>query len=334
MFIFTQFLGLVVIIAVLWILESRAGMRGLKGEDRLPRWFHKGIRLLFLIVIFGPICVAFPLGWIPLLTYAYYACDLSELYGGRKPVLRNIGIWKRLARVFQAQLIKTVSLDPKRKYIFAVHPHGILPMGGILNLSTNASNFADTFPGLDLRGVAASLCFFLPLYRDFLLALGVCDAARYSAQRILDQGKSLYLVPGGATEALYASGDEDVLYLRNRTGFIRLAIQNGASLVPVFTFNESCAYEQYGTKSKWAMRLKQRFQSLTGISLPFIKHLLPKRIPAITVVGAPLHTTQCDAPSADVVQQVLSEYIAQLEALYAQHADKYNIAQGKKLRII
>ena len=85
-----------------------------------------------------------------------------------------------------------------------------------------------------------------------LSCAGVVDAARYSAHRVLQSGKSLALVPGGgetcalahlwlsdvfaATEALYCDSAKDVVYLKKRTGFVRLALETGASLVPVFSF--------------------------------------------------------------------------------------------------
>ena len=39
-----------------------------------------------------------------------------------------------------------------------------------------------------------------------------------------------------ATEALYCNDEKDVVYLKKRTGFIRLALETGAALVPVFSF--------------------------------------------------------------------------------------------------
>ena len=44
------------------------------------------------------------------------------------------------------------------------------------------------------------------------------------------------IMPTAATEALYGDPSKDVVYLKKRTGFIRLALETGASLVPVFSF--------------------------------------------------------------------------------------------------
>ena len=45
-----------------------------------------------------------------------------------------------------------------------------------------------------------------------------------------------------ASEALYCSPEKDVLMLSNRKGFIRLALEHGAHLVPVFSFVSSCDF--------------------------------------------------------------------------------------------
>jgi hypothetical protein len=42
--------------------------------------------------------------------------------------------------------------------------------------------------------------------------------------------------------ALYSNPDVDMLDLRRKLGFVKLAIRYGVSLVPVYTFNEgTCA---------------------------------------------------------------------------------------------
>ena len=95
------------------------------------------------------------------------------------------------------KLVRTVELDPKNKYIMGIHPHGILPFGSIVNLCSNVNNAQELLKGLKLRTLAASFCFYLPGYRDLLLAGGVMDAARYVARRVIDNGYSIFLVPGG-----------------------------------------------------------------------------------------------------------------------------------------
>ena len=53
------------------------------------------------------------------------------------------------------------------------------------------------------------------------------------------KGLSVCLVVGGAREALLASPGEINLTLKRRKGFVKYALQNGADLVPVFSFGEN-----------------------------------------------------------------------------------------------
>jgi 2-acylglycerol O-acyltransferase 2 len=161
-------------------------------------------------------------------------------------------------------LVRTVELDPKKQYILGVHPHGILPFGSIINLSTNCNKAGDLLKGLELRGLAASFCFYVPVYRDLLLSGGVMDAARYVARRVLAEGKSIMLVPGGATEALYANIGWNTIYLKKRKGFIKLALETGSTLVPIYSFNENDTYAILQSDNPMLKQFKVGFQSVFG----------------------------------------------------------------------
>jgi len=174
----------------------------------------------------------------------------------------------RFKRRMNLELETTCKFDPAQKYIFGLHPHGIIPWGAVINMITNVSDakkkarwilsprrtanpssiecrdlgpgrrlrplfphsadclsmISPLFPqrplpspdfspthtrdpeqiGLDLHVMAASFCFYVPIYRDLLLGGGISDAARIYAEKFLAEGKSIAVFPGGATEALYA----------------------------------------------------------------------------------------------------------------------------------
>lgn len=70
---------------------------------------------------------------------------------------------------------------------------------------------------------------------------GICSVSRKSCTNILSQGpgNAITIVVGGAAEALYAHPGTNDLTLKKRFGFIKVAIREGASLVPVFSFGEN-----------------------------------------------------------------------------------------------
>lgn len=38
------------------------------------------------------------------------------------------------AKQLSLKLVKTAELDPQQRFLFGLHPHGILPFGGIMNV--------------------------------------------------------------------------------------------------------------------------------------------------------------------------------------------------------
>lgn len=67
----------------------------------------------------------------------------------------------------------------------------------------------------------------------------------------------MVLVVGGAQEALYARPGNYRLVLNKRKGFIKIAIQTGAALVPVFTFGEIDILDQPSNEPGSKMRAYQ-----------------------------------------------------------------------------
>ena len=226
------------------------------------------------------------------------------------------------------------NLKQDEKYIFALHPHGILPFGGMINILTDCNGFSQKMISIQVRTLVASFCFYIPVYREVLLAGGVCDASRYSASGILKSGKSVALVPGGASEALYTSQTEDVMFLKSRKGFIKLAMTHGCKIVPIFSFNESNTYNQLPMSNPQVMWAKKKFQAIFGLSLPLITNLIPRRVPITSVIGDPVDVPHLENPTDEEVSKALEYYIVELEKFYNLHREKYNIPKTKTIRII
>ena len=64
---------------------------------------------------------------------------------------------------------------------------------------------------------------------------------------------------GGATESLYSAPGTMDLVLRRRTGFVRVALQTGASLVPVINFGENELYNTVRGSSNSGLRRLQMY---------------------------------------------------------------------------
>ena len=69
-----------------------------------------------------------------------------------------------------------------------------------------------------------------PLHRDFLLSLGMCDVSKESITHICTKkgvGNAAIIVIGGAAESLEASPGNATLTLKNRKGFVKMALKTG-----------------------------------------------------------------------------------------------------------
>ena len=162
---------------------------------------------MFLLLLLGPGALHLDLHYTKglcvglLLIYLIPYTNLKEQSGGYDNLyLRRFPGWELLNSWFNVKSVKTQDLDPENVYIFGMHPHGIMPLGGGSAVHYHKKGgFTDMFPGIEFRTLAATFCFYIPVYRDIFMALGVVDAARYSAKHVLESGKSIVLVPGGGT---------------------------------------------------------------------------------------------------------------------------------------
>lgn len=362
-------IGVVSCIVIAKYFEKAAFFRGREGKAPPER------QLRIMKVLFLSTCVGLPLltvvesafgvertsaTWIVLYAaFAYYASfhfsTVDEQRGGTLPesslYTKRLSVWHWFVRRFNLTIEKTVDLDPTKTYILGNHPHAILPFGSMVALGAQSRpndsfvGFDKLFPGFQYRALAASFCFYIPGYRELCLYGGVCDAARYSARHILNHGKSVMLVPGGATEALYCSSNEDVVYLKKRFGFIKLALEHGADLVPIFSFNECNCWSVLDTDvkegdgfvrrtfSRIANAMKHRFQRITGLSLPIVLNVLPMKSNITVVVGKPIPVRRVRQPSKKQVAKLLDQYVESLKELHETH--RARLSPGKpKLRVI
>lgn len=320
-------LGTFAIFRTMSFLQLLRGSAGSKPSQTIDYLF----RLAFLSSLFAPAMTVFPktraylfglLGF-----YLPFFLDRSEFDGSRtNHWFKQLSFWKSLAQSHKLKLVKTAELPSDKRYIFALHPHAILPYGGALNLLTSANDFKTSFPGIDIRGAVASFCFYIPVYRDVFLSLGMCDVSRFSVKDLLEQHKfSVMLVPGGAREALLSASDGIAVFLRDRKGFVRLALETGSPLVPVLSFGEAQRFKTMKGSHSVLDWLQNQIRLTYGITLPLLLPSLPSlHHPIVTVVGAPIETGEKIAqPTEEQVDALHAQYMSAIQSLYERYQPEY-----------
>ncbi|XP_040282406.1 2-acylglycerol O-acyltransferase 2 [Bufo bufo] len=268
--------------------------------------------------------------------------------GGRKsPWLQKSVVWRYLRDYFPIKLIKTADLDPSKNYIIGVHPHGVLIAGGFTNFCTEATGFSDLYPGINPYLLMLPLWFRAPFFRDYIMCGGLIPSDKESASYVLRQKKSgtaLVIAVGGAPEALDARPGACTILLKNRKGFIRLAIENGAHLVPAFSFGENDLFDQVDNPRGSLLRaIQQKLQKVMGVALPLFHArgvfqysfgLIPYRKPINTVVGKPIPVTENPHPSKEEVDLLHKLYTEKLSELFEENKAHYNVPAERHLTIV
>uniref|UniRef100_A0AC34QJM0 Diacylglycerol acyltransferase n=2 Tax=Panagrolaimus sp. JU765 TaxID=591449 RepID=A0AC34QJM0_9BILA len=158
------------------------------------------------------------------------------------------------------------------------------------------------------------------------------------------QSRAVAIVPGGAEESLDSHSYNYDLTLKERKGFVKLAIKTGASLVPVYQFGETGTYHQIpNERGSFVRRVQQTIKNATGISPIIVSGagffnnyfgIIPKKVKITTVVGAPIHITKNPNPTKEEITHVHDRYVAALVNLFEDNKKKYRVPEQAQLRIL
>lgn len=148
---------------------------------------------------------------------------------------------------------------------------------------------------------------------------------------------------GGSKEVVHARPGDYHIILKNRKGFVKLAIQTGTSLVPVFAFGENDIYDQPVAPDGSLLKNIQAFlKSFSGITPPiingrgFFQHsfgLVPRSNRITTVVGAPIDIVKNETPTIKQIDDVHEQFVMKLTKLFNDQKIKHSDNSSLKLII-
>jgi 1-acyl-sn-glycerol-3-phosphate acyltransferase len=153
------------------------------------------------------------------------------------------------------------------------------------------------------RALTDHLVFRLPMLREVFMALGAVDGRHDLADKLLDRGNLVIVMPGGAPEAFKPTARAYQLYWRERTGFAKLAIRKQVPILPAACIGIDELY----TVPVDMFELGKRVLGVRSLPLPFAWGLgpLPRPVPLRHFIGAPIHP-EVPAEAADDEAAVLA----------------------------
>lgn len=224
----------------------------------IPMFFFVGPFLLLLTEYWLYALVCMVAYW----TWVFRDRDYLT-YGRPWPFFENLPFIRYILEWLPVRILRTQELDSSKKYIFACHPHGTLAFNrAAVGFSTD-SLWNKAFPGVSFRVLTARAAFFVPFIRELWLWTSCVDASREVATKLLrDLNCSLFVYPGGEKEQIMSEYGQHKIFLSSRKGFVRLALREGAELVPVYAFGESHLYHH----SKFALTAREFLVQKFGVS--------------------------------------------------------------------
>ncbi|GBF98193.1 diacylglycerol acyltransferase type 2 [Raphidocelis subcapitata] len=323
------------------ILDAPCGVRvwcdGLGPSSRQPWWeetlalvslaiFTCWIHIMLAITIWG-----FFNKWAALVAAAIW----STVFLPARPLLwtRFLGnpVFMAWRRYFRFSMAYDQKMDLTKHYIYAEVPHSVFPLSQLIATSLGA----DAWQGHKVYSIAADSVFSIPLWRHVFTWVGARPATARQFKRLLKKG-SVGLIPGGIAEMFLSRAPEaDVVKLADRKGFVRVAVETGTPLVPIYHFGAWDLCRWVAPRSWQA--LSRRWRVSMGFVLGRYGLPLPHRVPLFMAVGAPIPVPKI-APSepgfADAVDAAHAALLASTRDLYNRYRAHYPGYENRELVIV
>jgi hypothetical protein len=253
--------------------------------------FFFGVPISFLVYLtlgWGDLYENLFLGGI-LIFYQFYKnplVDLRKIYG-----LDNTFLLEVFSGHITIEIIKKPSYDPNEQYIFTSHPHGTW------SLSILAYDTLDNILCLKSNCYLAvsKMLFIVPFLREFLSIFHITECSKTNLNKVLSEGKSIAIYPGGEEELVRSTPGVDIIYIKKRNGIFDLAIQNNVPIVPILCYGETDLFDNWNNVPIRRFLKKYFLSSYQfAINTESIFFYLPKKCTLQFVVGDPIIATDID----------------------------------------
>ncbi|KAH9189055.1 hypothetical protein AeNC1_008976 [Aphanomyces euteiches] len=207
----------------------------------------------------------------------------------------------------------------KSKALLAYHPHGILVCGWTVNGAAHT-----TWKDSAISWLGTDALFILPFIAQIMYWAGGGAANRSNFESLAKAGENIALLPGGFEEASLFRYKTHQVFIKQRKGFIKLGMQYGYKVHPVYTFGEENTY--------WTLPYFQEIRLfLNRYKIPAVvfwgrwwcPYMPYNNSKLVTVVGKPIQLPQIAKPTKEDVDKYHNLYMESLQALFDEFKGQY-----------
>jgi hypothetical protein len=235
----------------------------------------------------------------------------------RHPIFRTILDYFEFETIFETtddsllEYLDKLKKEGRGGIILAGQPHGVLSYGGICAGAAADSRFDK------LVTAAAGAVLSTPIVKHVVGVFGLIDAGGPSLRKHLSKGGvegSCVLYIGGIAELFRCSESHETLILQKRKGFIKLALQTGADIVPMYFFGNTSVLSVFthpfleSISRKYQVSLTW-FWGVWGLPIP-----RPHKI--IYARGAPLGLPHLVNPTDEEINQWHEKYVSEVQRIF------------------
>ncbi|XP_067625336.1 2-acylglycerol O-acyltransferase 2-A-like [Eurosta solidaginis] len=240
---------------------------------------------------------------------------------------------------FPVEIRKTAELAPNRNYVLAHFPHGILTLALSINLLFDLNPYLRLFPGIGPKVATLNVNFCTPILRELLRIFGYVPSSKQALLHYLNKsnnpkhpdnsdGLTSYMIAisvGGVQEAVQTKTGQYTIVLKERKGFVKLAIQMGSSIVTSFGFGEVDIYTLLD--KTWLRPLQGLYKKMFRYApLLFVGRggtILPYKKKLALVVGSPTNVKRTTNPDPAYVDEIHAQVVEAVYKLFETYKSEY-----------
>lgn len=230
------------------------------------------------------------------------------------------------------EALRDKKFDASKQYLLVWHPHGQFCIAALYCFSYFSAHLS-IFPKMFCGVAELLLC--IPGLAEYLLICNTRSVSPKSMKSLLDAGYTVGVQPGGIYEQVRTNHLKETVYMPANLGFIRLAINHGVPILPVYAFGEnqlyhtSCWLRGFNTWMFNTFKMGSLFVHSCVFGLPMTPALpnpglCPKFRKHLHVrFGKAVEVGPADANPSDArVQEVYQKYCDELTKLFNDYKDE------------